>query len=294
MNDKENNVTFVKLVAKAAIQDVGLRGPIIKNNLDKNNLRGIIYNVEDGNVNMLIWGDEKIINESLRQIKIDAEMKGRMFEPEIGHLSVNILPPQGVFVLEDTEKDKDRKFDKEVESLTAVNRHMQNIEEELRNIKIQIDDISTDLDPREWRCTTVKISKAGYDDSVEIKTPQLDPQHGEIVSLKSLSDYIRIYDIKLILDGHELSEDALIMIQKRKNSDGSFANAGMHLDTCKYKELRDIFSPINPIILHRQENVALFFKTTQKDVQLKDVWFTAKICTKIKKEKDDVGKKFGF
>ena len=298
-----NNAKFIKLMPKTAIQDVGFRGPIIKNILNKNDLKGIIYNAEDGSVNILIWGNENTINNSLTQILTEAEHKDILFEHEIKDLSVDISPPSGIFILEDTEKDTVRKFDKGLELLTIGNKHMDDIEKEIRHIKRDIEEalinIKQDKISSEWDCHKVTLTKKGYK-GVTIRADMIDLKHIEIVSMTSVSDCVKIYGIKLTLrynNGQEPSDNAEIIIWKQKTSDPS-EPSGQRLTTCKYEDIKKGFTPDKKISLSFQESIALHLQQEyiQRDIQLEDVIFKSEICTNIKKEKDreEPAKKFGL
>lgn len=267
------NAKIVKLFAKTNIQDVGFRDSIIKNNLNKYSLKGIIYNLEDDTIIILVWGDEIIINNALIQMENDAKQKDILFSSEIEDLSVDAIPPRGVFILEDTEIEDVRKFDNTNEDINKLDNGANCAEEIIAEPKHY----------NEWNCKTVTILKEG-NEYAEIKT---NYQHyGEIVSLKSISDCIKIYGIKLILrnnDGREILDGSEIKIQKQKDSDKSLSTAGINLAICEYKDLKGVFTPDIPIRIYSQEKIALYFKTMRKDFWLEDVMFKTKICTHINK-----------
>lgn len=298
---------FIKLIGKTAIQDVGFRG-IIKNILEKNDLKGIIYNVEDGNVNIFVWGNENTIKNSLIQIQAEAKQKDIIFEsPKIEDLSVNISPPSGIFIIEDTEKDEKRKFDKGIELLTAAEKHMQGIESllgnEIRNIKRDLENalinIKQDKISSEWDCHKVIISKKGRN-GVIIRTDRLNLEHTEIISMTSKLDCVKIYGIKLILrdnNGQEPSDAAEITIWKQKTSDPS-EPSGISLAVCKYVDIKKGFTIDKKNNFYFQESIVLHLQQEyiQRDIQLEDVTFMGEICANIKKEKEieKIGEEYNF
>lgn len=283
-NDK-HKVKSVKFIGRTPIQDKGFRG-LIKNILEKNDLKSIIYNVEDGNVNIFIWGDDNDINSSLEQIQKETRQKDMEFEPKIEDLSVNIPPPSGIFIVEDTEKDKERKFDKGIELLTDIGNRIQGIEKDIENALINI---KQDKISNEWNCNKVPISKEG-NQGIIITTNNIYEKR-KIVKMRSELEYVKIYDIKLILkynNGQEISDDAEIIIQKQKTSDSDSPEAGYHIATCKYEDLKRKFILDKEIKLYFQESIVLYLKKEyiQDSIQLEDILFTVDICTNIKKEKE--------
>jgi acylphosphatase len=289
-----NSAKVIRFIGKTDIQDVNFR-LLINDILKEKDLKGIIYNTEDGNANIYVWGDDDVINNSLSQIKDEAMQKNIMFESEIENLSINTPPPPGVFILDtDTEKDKERKLDKGLARLNSIAKDVRDIItifSELRNTSF------------DWNCRRRIITKENYKDFIKIDIGQVP---GNIVidyiKLHPICDCIKIptygdYGIKLILkDGEEnIQDDAEIIVWRQTPSDPNkeqLANLNYgQLKSGKFKFGHDIH-------ISDREYIAFYFEKWQakKGIILADFEFVVDVCTNLKKERTEkeLNKKYGF